>query len=283
MPGVLLSLVLNDSDSGITLEQQERVIKTLGSYEAELAERDIRNTSIGCLYLDPEGRFTVGKRIPVIQLFDSSFRGPWASIQEFISAPALYWLRQFELDPNAWVKLYARYTKDVVDVDLMIDFYKLIVDLSARIEDGHSPHYGIVHADWDARNMLVDPDDFGRVTAILDWDHAEVRPAWLCDRDFNAIFSYSKDKSQYDALLNLKYDTFEALAPRTTELLKKYFHYNALTQAAWFPFYGGRGLECVLEYAELLHDYWPKDDVAGPQLIQAFLPKVRSGREGSLK
>jgi hypothetical protein len=142
--------------------------------------------------------------------------------------------------------------------------YHLIILQLTKFVDGSFPY------DWDACNILVDPNDFTKVTAILDWEFSEFRPVWYTSYNWDSIICqwYLDDMSRVEFLKGLPPTVVAKRAPHTTAYLNNYQHFAMLTYMAWYPRYGDKN--SVLNFFQVLEEKWPKED-KGSELIKSFL------------
>ena len=114
---------------------------------------------------------------------------------------------------DGWTKRYARARTD--DVPAM-DRVAAWLDENAPPERGAA----LIHNDFKYDNLVVDPEDFSRVRAVLDWEMATVGDPWM---DLGTSLGYWVDPDDPEPLhaLNLSPTTLPG-NPTRSELVERY-------------------------------------------------------------
>jgi hypothetical protein len=234
-----------DKITGLTIDEvaqgemstkdQDALVKKLATIEAQLTSVGI--SGIGCLFQDPDGKFYLGEHVN--RLFSEENTpnfGPWTSAKESINAGIYRELKLLE-EPEKWkeIRKFALELDMVfADVDMMKRFYKMLLKLVNLVVEPPSTS-GILHLDWDGMNMLVDEIDHTKVTGILDWDFALVRPAWMSyDWEFSIFRLFSLDGSRFDEFYRIRNAVFSELAPEAYSLQNDHGDISCLASVAWF-------------------------------------------------
>jgi hypothetical protein len=264
--------------SGITLaeaakkmspEDQDTLVKNLATIEAQLTSVGI--SGIGCLFQDSDGKFSVGEHVH--RLFNEDRTpnlGPWSSAKEFITAGIHRELKQLE-DPEKWKESRKEFLAEGIipaDFDLMKRFYNMLLELVNSSVIPPSPS-GILHMDWDGLNILVDELDHTKVTGVIDWDFATVRPIWMSyNWEYSVFRQLSFDGSRFEDFYRIRNAAFNKLAPEAYSSQNSQEHIDYLAQISWF----GRltASEAFVAKARVLADMWPQGNL-GYAAIQDFL------------
>jgi hypothetical protein len=251
-------------------EQHEVLVKNLAEIEAQLMSVDL--TGVGCLHHDAIEQIVVGEHIARGYELRNGC-GPWSSGRDYILGSLDRELDHLRNDPDGWMNTHKKYIHfdDMVMVNLetMERFYTMLVNLTASTEIPSCPS-GIYHIDWDGFNIMVDKDDNSKVTAIIDWDYAQIRPIWLSEYDYNfSVFpNMTRDRSRKDELQKIRDEVFRKHAPVACELQEEHRHISKLAQAAWYRYYGD--VDHIIQTARDLAAIWPKTH-PGIIHIQEFL------------
>ena len=144
-----------------------------------------------------------------------------------LGKPDGYTRRQIEGWAKRW---HAAKDHDIAEVDALIAW------LAARIPE--APAVTLVHNDFKSDNMLLDADDLGRATAVLDWD--------MCTRgdpltDLGSLFNYWPETGDPpDWRFNLSMPSWRPGSLTRAEAAERYARATgfALDDIAWHHAFG---------------------------------------------